>query len=140
MVLYAEDIMQKDNKVYDPRTDCLTASKIMASERHGYIIAGNDGKPVGIITEWDLINKVLAKGINPEDVKLGDIMSENLISVSAKTPMDKIADIMASNGIRRLLVIENGKFVGVITSRDILRFFHDYVKDVVDIASKFGIR
>ncbi|AAT43125.1 CBS domain-containing protein [Picrophilus oshimae] len=140
MVLYAEDIMHRDNRVYDPDTDCLTASKIMSDERHGYIIIGKNGKPEGIITEWDLINKVLARNINPEGIKLKDIMSTNLISVSSKTPMDRIADIMAINGIRRLLVIENGKFLGVITSRDILRFFHDYVKDVVDIASKFGIR
>ena len=67
-------------------------------------------------------------------------MTSPLTYVKPDTPMDKVADLMANNGIRRLLVVDNGKLIGIITSRDILKYFRDYVMDVVEIASKFGIR
>ncbi len=140
MVLYAEDIMRKNKEILDGNTSALQASIIMSEKHNGYVIVGKDNVPEGIVTEWDFINKVVSKKIDPEKIKLKDIMTSPLTYVKPDTPMDKVADLMANNGIRRLLVVNNDKLVGIITSRDILKYFRDYVMDVVDIASKFGIR
>ena len=67
-------------------------------------------------------------------------MTTPLTSVTSDTPMEKVANLMAKKGIRRLLVIDKGKISGIITSRDILKFFSEYVSNMVEIASKFGIR
>ena len=82
----------------------------------------------------------VSKNKNPAKVQLSEIMTAPLTSVPSDTPMEKIANLMAKNGIRRLLVIDDGELSGIITSRDILKFFSDYVSDMVEIASKFGIR
>ncbi len=132
--------MRKNKEILDGNTSALQASIIMSEKHNGYVIVGKDNVPEGIVTEWDFINKVVSKKIDPEKIKLKDIMTSPLTYVKPDTPMDKVADLMANNGIRRLLVVNNDKLVGIITSRDILKYFRDYVMDVVDIASKFGIR
>ncbi len=132
--------MRKNKEILDGNTSALQASIIMSEKHNGYVIVGSDNVPEGIVTEWDFINKVVSKKIDPEKIKLKDIMTSPLTYVKTDTPMDKVADLMANNGIRRLLVVNNDKLVGIITSRDILKYFRDYVMDVVDIASKFGIR
>ncbi len=140
MVLYAEDIMRKNIGIFDENLSASEGAKIMASEHTGFIIVGNNNIPIGIITEWDYVNKIVAKDIDPKDIKLKDIMVSPLTYVPPDTPMEKIARTMSEKSIRRLPVIDVNKLVGVITSRDVLKFFDDYVTTMVDIASKFGIR
>jgi CBS domain-containing protein len=140
MVLYAEDIMKKNCHIIDGSISAFEGSRIMAEKQQGYVIIGTDNVPEGIATEWDFINKILSKGIDPRKITLKEIMTHPLTSVPSNTPMEKVANLMASKGIRRLLVVDNNKLSGIITSRDILKFFSDYVSDMVDIASKFGIR
>lgn len=132
--------MHKDCDVIDTDITAYEASQIMSKNKVGYIITGNGGTPEGIATEWDFVNKIVAKKLDPSTVKLSEIVSSPLTSVPSDTPMEKIATLMAKKSIRRLLVIDNGKLSGVITSRDILKFFDEYVSDIVEIASKFGIR
>ncbi len=140
MVLYAEDIMRKNDEIMDGNISALNASIIMAEKHNGYVIVGDNNIPEGIVTEWDFINKVISKKIDPAKIKIKEIMAKPLIYVEMNTPMDKVADLMANKGIRRLLVINDNKLAGIITSRDILKYFRDYVMDVVEIASKFGIK
>ena len=140
MVLYAEDIMRKDCQIVEGNMNTLEGSKIMAEKQQGFLIIGSGKVPEGIVTEWDFINKIVSKNKNPVKVQLSEIMTAPLTSVPSDTPMEKIANLMAKNGIRRLLVIDDGELSGIITSRDILKFFSDYVSDMVEIASKFGIR
>ena len=140
MVLYAEDIMRKDFQIVEGDINALEGSNIMAEKKQGFLIIGSGKIPEGIVTEWDFINKIVSKNQNPEKIPLREIMTTPLTSVPSDTPMEKVANLMAKKGIRRLLVIDEGKLSGIITSRDILKFFSDYVSDMVEIASKFGIR
>jgi CBS domain-containing protein len=140
MVLYAEDIMRKDCQIVEGDMNALEGSNIMAEKQQGFLIIGSGMVPEGIVTEWDFINKIVSKNQNPEKIPLREIMTTPLTSVPSDTPMEKVANLMAKKGIRRLLVIDEGKLSGIITSRDILKFFSDYVSDMVEIASKFGIR
>ncbi len=140
MVLYAEDIMNKDCQIVSGDTSALDGSKIMAANLQGYIIVGTGKVPGGIVTEWDYIHKIVSKEVNPSSIPLKEIMTTPLTSVTSDTPMEKVANLMAKKAIRRLLVIDNDKLSGIITSRDILKFFSEYVSDMVEIASKFGIR
>ncbi len=139
MVLYAKDIMKNYTKTFPADTNALDGAKIMQQDHVGFLIVHDSGgKPVGIVTEWDYISKVVAAEKDPRKVTLGQIMKEGIISVEAETPTEKVTVIMGKNLIRRIPVFENGKLIGVITSRDIIRIFKDYMDSISDIIARFG--
>jgi CBS domain-containing protein len=139
MVLYAKDIMKNYTKTFPADTNALDGAKIMQQDHVGFLIVHDSGgKPVGIVTEWDYISKVVAAEKDPRKVTLSQIMKEGIISVEAETPTEKVTVIMGKNLIRRIPVFENGKLIGVITSRDIIRIFKDYMDSISDIIARFG--
>ena len=139
MVLYAKDIMKEYTNMLSEETTALEASKIMSNDHVGFVVVRDkEGKPHGMVTEWDYVNKVISKGVDPAKVTMGELMAFPIISVDPKTPTDKITVMMSKNGIRRIPVIENGKLVGVITSRDIIRIFKDYMDNLSDVIARFG--
>jgi Predicted signal-transduction protein containing cAMP-binding and CBS domains len=139
MVLTAEDIMSPLPSILPDDISAASATKIMATDHKGFVLIGDSNSVVGIVTEWDLISKIMAEKRNPETVTLKEIMSSNINSVEEKTPTRKVTVIMSRNGIRRILVGKDGKYTGVITSRDILRIFEDYVESVENVAGKYGL-
>ncbi len=138
MVLYAGDIMRKDFSFISSDLNVLEASKIMVAGNGGFLIVSDSSEPRGILTEWDIVSKVTAKELDPTKVLAKDIMTTNFVSVPINTPTIDLVETMKKNKIRRLPVMDKGKMVGVITSRDILGIFSDYVDNVTEIASKFG--
>ncbi len=139
MVLNAEDIMSTLPSILPEDLDVASATKLMAKDHRGFVLVGENGTIKGIVTEWDFVSKVLAVGVDPKKIKLGEIMSTEIKSVPEETPTRKVTVIMSRNGIRRILVGKNGRYVGIITSRDILRIFEDYVENVENVAGKYGI-
>ncbi len=139
MVLTAEDIMSALPSILPPNLSAASATKIMTTDHKGFVLVGEEGKVVGIVTEWDLVSKVLSDKKDPEIVTLREIMSSDIKSVEENVPTRKVTVIMSKNGIRRILVGKDGKYKGVITSRDILRIFEDYVENVENVAGKYGI-
>ncbi len=139
MVLTAEDIMNPLPSVLPENLSAASATKIMATDHIGFVLVGEQNAIVGIVTEWDLLSKVLAEKKDPEIVTLKEIMSSSITSVEENTPTKKVTVIMSKNGIRRILVGKDGKYAGVITSRDIIRIFEDYVENVENVAGKYGI-
>jgi IMP dehydrogenase len=114
------------------------ASKIMVNDKIGYALISNDDLIIGIVTEWAIVSKVVPLGKNPKDVSMGEIMNKEIFSATPDTPTMKITKMMNEKEIRRMLVGSNGKYLGIITSKDIIRIFDDYMDDVEEIAEKFG--
>ena len=138
MVLYARDIMKEYKFMMTGETTASQAAKTMSNDHVGFAIIERDGKPIGMVTEWDFVNKIVSKDLNPKEVLLKDIMNTPLMSVDPKTPTDQVTVLMSKNGVRRLPVVENGKLIGVITSRDVLRIFKDYMDNLSDVIARFG--
>jgi IMP dehydrogenase len=131
MVLLAKDIVEKDFLSLPRGTTVLEAAKQMKSSRHGFtVIVGSDGRPEGIVTEWDYVSKLVAEEKDPSATKLEDIMSVDLVTVKADDGIDFVSQIMSKRGIRRVLVIEGGKVLGVITARTVLTRLKEYVDRV----------
>jgi len=97
------------------------AASVMKERARGSLVVVDNGKPVGIITERDLVRRVIAENKNPATTKIGDIMSDPLISVGPEATVSNIATIMYKNGIRRLPVIEEGRLLGIVTATDLAR-------------------
>ena len=99
----------------------LMAAKKMRRHRVGsLVVTGCDGAPVGIITERDLVLKVLASGSDTGQTSVRSAMTEQIISVTSKVPIVKAQALMAANRIRHLPVIEDGLLLGMISSQDIV--------------------
>lgn len=138
MVLYARDIMKEYTTMLNADISASEAAKIMSNDHVGFVIVKVDEKPHGMVTEWDFVNKIIAKGQDPSTVKLSDIMNAPLMSVDPKTPTDQVTVLMNKHGVRRVPVVENGRLIGVITSRDVLRIFKDYMDNLSDVIARFG--
>ncbi len=100
-------------------TNVAKAAKRMAEVDVGSIVVVEDKKPVGILTERDVLMKVVAEDVKASTVRVGKIMSAPIITISPDKDIVEAARIMAKNKIRRIPVVEAGKLVGIITSSDI---------------------
>ncbi len=128
MVLVAKDIVQKDFLSLQPDTSALEAARQMKAKRHGFaIIASPSTGPVGIVTEWDYLSKVVAEAKDASQVKLADIMTRDLVGVDANDGLDQVAQLMAQRGIRRVLVLRNHDVIGVITASIMLCRLKEYI-------------
>lgn len=139
MVLNAGDVMRKDVRTVSGEVSVLDASRIMESSGTGFLIVEIDGAPAGIVTEWDILVKATAKQLDPSRIPVKEIMTRNFIYVTPGTPTNKLVSVMKENRIRRLPVMDGGRVVGVITSRDIIRIFEDYMDNVAEVSSRYGI-
>ncbi len=131
MVLYAKDIVEADFLSMPPKTSVLEAAKAMAARHHGFlIVSSSEGSPIGIVTEWDVLAKVVAEALDPSHVRVEDIMSRSLVSVDSKAGIDQVAQIMSEKGTRRVLVVHEGKMIGVIRVQTILARMRDFINSV----------
>ena len=131
MVLYAKDILEPEFLSMRPQTSLLEAAKLMADRHHGFVIVTSpEGRPIGIVTEWDILAKVVAVARSPGQVPLEELMTRSLVYVDANEGIDRVAEIMAEKGVRRVLVEKDGKVLGVIRAQTIVRRMRDYIDSV----------
>ncbi len=128
MVLYAKDIMEKEFPSVPAGTSVLEVARMMREGHHGYVIVATpEGKPEGIATEWDFLARVTAEDRDPEAVHIEEIMTRNLFTVDPSVSMDQISQLMVERGTRRVLVIKDGRILGVIEAKTILARMKAYV-------------
>ena len=95
------------------------AARIMAERHIGAILITANGKLEGIFTERDVLNRVVAPGLNPETVKIGEVMTRNPDTVPPDaTALDTMIR-MQTKGYRHLPVVEDGELVGIVSVRDL---------------------
>jgi CBS domain-containing protein len=139
MVYRVKDLMTKDIVGVSVDDTVAGASKVMVEKQRGYALVLKEGRPVGIVTERDLVWKVVAKEMEPSKVKVGEIMASPLITVDPDADLGTAAEIMEKSHIRRLPVLRGDILYGVITSRDIVRYFNEYVKRAVLDVVRFTV-
>jgi IMP dehydrogenase len=130
MVLFAKDVVEPVFLSLPPDVTALDAAKIMREKSQGFVVVSKDGVPEGIVTEWDYVSKVVSEGVDPAKVKLAQLMTAGLITVQGNDGLDVVAKVMTEKGVRRVIVVQEGKVLGVITSRTILARLEDYVNAV----------
>src|SRR3989475_7662558 len=105
MVLYAKDILEPEFISMRPQTSLLEAAKRMADQHQGFVIVTSpEGRPIGIVTEWDILAKVVAVARNPAQVPLAELMTRALRYVDANEGIDRVAEIMADKGVCLLII------------------------------------
>jgi CBS domain-containing protein len=86
----------------------------------GILVVDRKAYPLGIVSEGDIIKKVLSKGRKLKTTKMGDIMSSPLMTVKPSLSIGETAQIMKKHGISKLPVVENKKLAGIVTKSDLL--------------------
>lgn len=100
------------------------AAKLMLKKKVGCIIIQprkGEKTPLGIITERDIVTRVVAVGKNPSDVMVDEIATKPVVSANPSLDVAKAMSIMAKLNIRRLIIVENNNVVGIVTYRDLLK-------------------
>lgn len=103
------------------------------------IITDAEGKPIGIITDMDIIKRVIAKNLNPYEVKAKDVMSQPLITVDPDTDITDAAKLMSYYQVKRLGVMYKGMLVGVISSKDITAIMPELIEIIYERARIEGL-
>ncbi|MCX8205093.1 MAG: CBS domain-containing protein [Candidatus Nezhaarchaeota archaeon] len=103
------------------------AAQLMVEREVGSVIVTEAGRPVGILTERDVLRRVVMRGLDPSKVKVREVMSSPLITVKADAYIIDAGRLMADRNIRRLLVVEGDRPVGVVTQKDVCRALNKYV-------------
>jgi signal-transduction protein with cAMP-binding, CBS, and nucleotidyltransferase domain len=96
------------------------ASEIMLERGIGSIVVTEKGAPVGIVTKSDLLGRVIVDCKDPRDCKIGEIMSSPLISIDKKTPILDAMRELRHRKVRRLLVSDGEKIVGIVSEYDMI--------------------
>jgi signal-transduction protein with cAMP-binding, CBS, and nucleotidyltransferase domain len=112
------------------------ASQKMRDREIGSLIVMKDGKEVGIISETDVTRKAVAAGLNPDQTRVSSIMSSPIISTDISDTPERANDVMKERRIRHLGITENGKLIGIISVRDLLRYFKVYYDGIGSLKSK----
>lgn len=115
-----KEAMKSNPVTVKTKTSVKEAAQLMKKKRIGNCIVV-DKKPVGIITESDILKKVVAEDLRASEVLVEEIMKTPLIVIDPYVDIEEAMKTMSKCNIRRLPVIENGELIGIITQKDILR-------------------
>jgi len=119
--MLVKDVMTSPVIAIDKEDTAQEAAQLMDKNDVGCIIVtSNDEKPVGIITERDMITRVLAKNTLPSKVKASKVMTSPLLTIDPDETLTEAARKMSRLNVRRLGVIYKGNLVGLVSSKDIL--------------------
>lgn len=99
----------------------VEAARLLASEDVGSLPVVEDGSLVGMLTDRDLVVRVLAQGLDPERVQVGELCSGDPVVASPDEELDAALVRMATEQVRRLPVVEDGRLVGILAQADVAR-------------------
>jgi len=130
--MFVKDIMAVNVVTMPPDATVLEVSKSMAEMDIGSIIIIDKDRPVGIITESDIVRRVIAEEKDAKKTTASDIMTSPIIHVEPGTGLTDAMRVMAKSNIRRVAVLKNNSLAGIITSRDILRWSPELIDILVE--------
>ena len=115
------DLMTSNPASCPPSATVLDAAKTMAQEDVGPVPIVEGERLVGIVTDRDLVVRVLAEGRDPRSTTVGEIASSDLVTVSPDTDLNEALNLMSESQVRRLLVSEGDRLVGIVAQADVAR-------------------
>ncbi|MCV6610017.1 MAG: CBS domain-containing protein [Amphritea sp.] len=128
----ASDYMAEKLITFTPETDLFEAINLLVEHRiTGAPVICSDGKLVGLLSEADCLKAILTLTYHEEEMggKVGDYMSEEVYTIRHDADIIAVAEEFINNGRRRLPVVKDGKLVGQISRRDVLRAVERFAQD-----------
>jgi len=133
--MLVKDVMSSPVVTIDEDAPANHAAELMDKHELGcLIVTSKEGKPLGIITERDLVRRVLAKNVKPDSVKAKEVMTSPLITAEPDEKISEVARKMSRLNIRRLGVVYKGQLVGVLSSKDVLAIMPELIEIIQEQA------
>jgi len=129
--MFVSEIMIKDVVSIQSDDTVMDACKTYKDKGVGCLVVMKKNLVVGIVTERDIIERVIVDQKNPKKAKVEEIMSKNIKTIHASATIEKAADIMKKNHIKKLPVILNNEIVGIITVTDIANVLPHFSKELL---------
>lgn len=123
----ARDIMQKNVITIELEKTAQYASTILKDNDISFLVVVEDSKPVGIVSERDIVRKIVAENKEASKIQLESIMSKKFKWVEPNSSIESAVQKMLNNNIRRLVVLEDENLVGVITQTDLTEFLRSKI-------------
>jgi len=105
----------------DKDSTAQEAAEVMGREHVGSLLVRRRGEDIGIITERDIISKIISRRGDLEETKVKDIMSKPLVTVDRDTTGEDAIRTMVENDVRRLPVTDKGRIIGIFTTSDVTK-------------------
>ena len=133
----ARDIMSDDCTCVGENETVLDAAKRLAELNVGSMpICGEDDRLKGMLTDRDIVVKVIAQGKDPNDVKVSELAEGKPVTIGADDSVDEALDVMAEHKVRRLPVIDGHDLVGILAQADLAKeVSEEKVGDLVEAIS-----
>lgn len=119
-------MMTRDIRTIAPDATLTEAARLMRDTRVGALLVSAQGTYVGVVSEADLVRKAMAAGLDPAQERVRAVMSSPVITIEIDRSAHDASDLMAEKGIRHLAITQDGQVVGVISVRDLLRYFKNW--------------
>jgi CBS domain-containing protein len=130
-----EEFMVKEVVTVKASEMVIDAVELMNKHEIGCLVVVNDEKAVGILTERDMLKRVLAGSVDPKKTKVEQVMSAPLVTVKPQSEIEETARLMFKMEIKKIPVIEDGQLLGLVTLTDLVRF----QPELIDALKKLGI-
>ena len=98
----------------------LFISNLLKTHNIGAVVILRGEKIVGILSERDIVRKVVCSELSPKKIKAEEIMTKNVVTADIRDGLNKIHDIMCTATFRHLPIVRNGKLIGIVSSRNLL--------------------
>lgn len=134
------DVMVEEVITVKPDTKVKDAVELMNENEIGCLVVKKNGKPIGIITERDILKKIVYQSKNPEQVRVLEVMSEPLVVGKVDMDLEEAARLMLKRNVKKLPIVEGEKLIGLITLTDIVRVNHveDMLIEIIKQLRKDG--
>jgi CBS domain-containing protein len=119
------EVMTSKVRACEPGATVEDAAKVMAQEDVGPVPVVEDGRLTGIVTDRDIVVRVVADGRDPGSTTVGEIASTDLVTVSPDDDLDTALKLLAENQVRRVPVVEGDRLVGIVSQADVARLGSD---------------
>ncbi len=123
-------IMTQNLLWVSPTTDVRSAARLMTERNVGSLLVKQDENYIGILTDTDIVKKVLAMDLDPQKTTVEEIMSYPITSLDEEAPLEQAQEMMGERQIRHLLVTRNGQAIGMISVRSLLDAVYDWMLKV----------
>ena len=126
-----KEVMTKKVIVLDEEDSIQDIAKKMKDRGIGSVLITRNNQAVGIITERDLVHKLIAANLNAKETKAKQIMNSPLISIKSDADVNYASKMMEDKNIKKMPVVDDNKLVGIITQTDLAKYFTEQRKKFV---------
>ena len=128
-----QHILRRSVKTLPPETSCAEAARMMRDDEIGCVVVAEGDRPAGVVTDRDLVVRVMAAGEDADRLPLRDVMSGAPVFLGDARSLDAVIRTMREQGVRRIPVVdEEGALEGIVTLDDLLVLLADQLASLAE--------